>query len=257
MIPKVIHLCWLSGDEFPLPIAHCIDSWKKILPDYEICLWDTKRFDINSTIWTEQAFSSRKYAFAADYIRLYALYNFGGIYLDSDVLVYKSFDELLHLPYFIGQEYTGSFEPAVIGAERGCPFIGKVLERYRNRPFIKEDGSYDILPLPAVFFNTLIKSYNFRQLNSLTDYQWDGKTIFVFDKDFFHSRDSMSVTRTPKSYCSHCYAGSWLPKQKGLKYYLLQTLPKWLIKFYYSVSHRTFRFKKIHQTDPIYYNKRK
>ena len=79
MIPKLIHLCWLSGDPYPPKIQYCIDSWKKFLPDYEIMLWDTSRFDVNSLPWTKQAFEAKKYAFVADFIRLYAVYNFGGI----------------------------------------------------------------------------------------------------------------------------------------------------------------------------------
>ncbi len=67
-IPKVIHLCWLSGDAYPTKIAKCIDSWKRILPDYEIMLWDTKRFDLSKSTWVKEAFECKKYAFAADYI---------------------------------------------------------------------------------------------------------------------------------------------------------------------------------------------
>ena len=81
MIPKIIHLCWLSGDPYPRKIQDCLDSWKKHLPSYEIILWDTKRFNIHEVPWVEQAFNTKKYAFAADYIRLYALYHHGGIYL--------------------------------------------------------------------------------------------------------------------------------------------------------------------------------
>ena len=120
MIPKIIHLCWLSGDPYPKKIQYCIDSWKKYLPDYEIMLWDTKRFDVNSLLWTKQAFEAGKYAFAADYIRLYAVYNYGGIYFDSDVEVIKSFDELLNLPYFVGAEAgPEGVELAAFGAEKG------------------------------------------------------------------------------------------------------------------------------------------
>ena len=80
MIPKIFHLCWLSGDPYPKKIDYCIKSWKKHNPDYEIMLWDAKRFDVNLTPWTKQAFKAKKYAFAADYIRLYAVLNYGGIY---------------------------------------------------------------------------------------------------------------------------------------------------------------------------------
>ena len=89
MIPKIIHYCWLSRDEFPPLIKTCIDTWKEQLPDYEFILWDTNRFKLESNIWVQQAFDTKKYAFAADYIRLYAIYNFGGIYLDTDIEVLK------------------------------------------------------------------------------------------------------------------------------------------------------------------------
>ena len=69
MIPKIIHLCWLSGDAYPAKIAKCLKTWEKVLPDYEVMLWDTNRFDLNSSQWVRQAFECKKYAFAADYIR--------------------------------------------------------------------------------------------------------------------------------------------------------------------------------------------
>ena len=101
MIPKVIHLCWLSGDPYPAKISRCLSTWKKYLPDYEVMLWDTKRFDLESSIWVKQAFEKKKYAFAADYIRFYALYNYGGIYLDADVTATGSFDAFLEKSLFI------------------------------------------------------------------------------------------------------------------------------------------------------------
>lgn len=171
MIPKIIHLCWLSKEQYPTDIQICLDSWKKKLPDYEIWLWDTERFDINSTLWTKQAFENRKYAFAADYIRLYALYNYGGIYMDSDVFVYKSFNDLLILPYFIGQDYERAFEPAIIGAEKGTKWIKQVLERYKNRCFVRPDGSFDTEPLPRVFYHQLVGKYNFIKLHKLLEYK--------------------------------------------------------------------------------------
>jgi Mannosyltransferase OCH1 and related enzymes len=137
MIPKIIHYCWLSGDPYPPIIRECLETWKECLGDYEIWLWDRERFDIASTAWTKEAFECKKYAFAADYIRLYALYNYGGIYLDSDVTVYKSFDDLLDRPYFIGEDYLHCFEPAIIGAEKGCEWIKTVLDYYENRHFFR------------------------------------------------------------------------------------------------------------------------
>ena len=150
MIPKIIHLCWLSGDSYPPKIAKCLKSWEKYLPDYKIILWDTKRFDLNSSLWVKQAFEKKKYAFAADYIRFYALYHMGGIYLDSDVEVLKDFDDLLDLPYFVGAEKAQTPEAAIIGAEKGCDWIKQCLDYYQDRSFVKEDGTLDIRKLPEI-----------------------------------------------------------------------------------------------------------
>lgn len=157
MIPKIIHLCWLSGDPYPRKIQDCLDSWKKHLPSYEIILWDTKRFNIHEVPWVEQAFNTKKYAFAADYIRLYALYHHGGIYLDSDVEILKSLDNFLELPYFVGAETSGTIEAAILGAEKGCDWIKCCLDYYEGRNFIREDGSYDIRMLPEILNETILR----------------------------------------------------------------------------------------------------
>lgn len=215
MIPKIIHLCWLSGNKFPDDIQACIDTWHDKLPDYEIVLWDTKRFDVNSVPWVKEAYEAKKYAFAADYIRLHALYHYGGIYLDSDVIVYKSFNDLLHLPYFIGEDQCGNFEPAIIGSEKGNTWIKEVLDRYKGRHFVMEDGTFDTLPLPAVFFK-ILSHHKFRQINSDKKYL-KKDTIYVFPKQYFNSRNNVGVKQTKYSYCSHAYKGSWMGKGDGMK----------------------------------------
>lgn len=130
----------MSGDPYPKDIQKCLDSWKKFLPDYEVWVWNPERFDLNSSAWVKEAYEKKKYAFCADYIRLYALYHYGGVYLDSDVEVLKSFDPLLKLPYFIGMESKQYFEAAVIGAEKGNAFIGHIMKHYDGRHFVKENG---------------------------------------------------------------------------------------------------------------------
>ena len=128
MIPKLIHYCWLSGEHYPLLIENCIASWKKQLPDYEFILWDKNKIDISSNIWLQQAYENKKYAFAADYIRFYALYHYGGIYLDADVEVLRSFNPLLDRDGFIGEDASGDMEAAVIGVEKHSPWIKQCLD---------------------------------------------------------------------------------------------------------------------------------
>jgi len=222
MIPKIIHLCWLSGDPYPAKIARCIKTWEKYLPDYEVMLWDTNRFDLNSSIWVRQAFEKKKYAFAADYIRFYALYHYGGIYLDSDVEVLKSFDGFLDLPYFIGAEKAQTPEAAVIGAEKGCDWIKQCLVYYDNRSFIKEDGSLDIKKLPEIMVEQISKLKPVRMLSindSLNIRNLDmQKEVLEFNDSFFSPKvfDSREVEITPYTYAIHHYQNSWFsPKAKA------------------------------------------
>ena len=163
MIPKKIHFCWLSGDEYPPLIKHCIETWKKVLPDYEIVLWDTNRFDINSVAWVKEAYESKKYAFAADYIRLYAVYTEGGIYLDSDVEVLKPFDDLLRYDSFIGFEAsTEKIEAAVFGAISGCEWIREAMRYYHDKHFsMNKNGSVELNTIaPVVFQNALNDAFS-------------------------------------------------------------------------------------------------
>ena len=102
MIPKTIHYCWFSGDEKPDLVKRCIESWHKHLPNYNIKCWDGKSFDFDSVDYVREAMGIKAYAHASDYVRLYALYTEGGIYLDSDVEVFRSFDELLDNRFFSG-----------------------------------------------------------------------------------------------------------------------------------------------------------
>lgn len=258
MIPKIIHLCWLSGDTFPSDIVECLKSWKHHLNDYEVWLWGKKpkdclglkliekHFDIDSVIWCKQAYETKKYAFAADYIRLYALYNEGGIYLDSDVIVYKSFNDLLHLPYFIGEDYVHCFEAAIIGCEPGIPWIKDVLDRYEGRSFIKENGEYDMCTLPVVIRDRLVGKYLFRKTDA-NDFQInDDNVIDVFPSFYFNSRDNIGPIKTATSYCSHNYLGSWLKSSNTFTLFVKKVVPRMILNRIYDLKiHNSAALKEI------------
>lgn len=225
MIPKIIHFCWLSGDPYPNKIQRCIDSWKKYLPDYQIWLWDFNRFDINSSIWVREAFEHKKYAFAADYIRFYALYHYGGIYLDSDVEVIKSYDDLLHLPYFLGYEYSGCIEAATMGAEKGNPLFKMMLDYYENRHFIKENGEEDIIIVPQIFMDIINKSnYSYKTITEISDFQHNKEILCIFTNDFFSPIVTEGYRYTLKctnnTYSIHHFVSAWVSWQVKLLVFL-------------------------------------
>ena len=95
MIPKIIHYCWFGRGPMPKVVTWCIESWKRKCPDYEIKLWNEDNFDVNSVPFVKQAYKLKKYAFVADYVRMYALYHEGGICMDSDEYMLRNFDDLL------------------------------------------------------------------------------------------------------------------------------------------------------------------
>ncbi len=250
MIPKLIHLCWLSNDPYPPKIRKCLDSWKKYLPDYEIMLWNFDRFDRDESLWVRQAFDARKYAFAADYIRLYALYNYGGIYLDSDVEVLKSFDDLLELPYFVGAEQSGTIEAAIIGAEKGCDWIKCCLDYYEGRSFVLPDGRLDIRMLPDIMTETIQAFRPLCKLSAGTEISELKRTdmagqVFVLPKDYFSPKvfDSRRVFLTPYTYAIHHYQNSWF-SHKAFAYYRVRTIFIRLLGYHRVRSIEKFVFRK-------------
>lgn len=241
MIPKIIHLCWLSGDPYPEKIAKCISTWKKHLPDYEIMLWDTNRFDVNSTRWTKEAFEARKYAFVTDYIRFYAVYNYGGIYLDSDVEMLKSFDSLLDLPYFIGKECNDrDLEVAAFGAEAGTSWIKECLDYYSDRAFRSSDGTLSDTSCAIVMRGVLGNKFVRKEICSLSEFSREAGTLCVFPTDYFcaHRYDSSKHESwycvSDNTFSVHHFAHSWVKFPGGplhRLYYQLTGKP-WVDKYY-------------------------
>ncbi len=217
MIPKKIHYCWLSNDPFPEIIQMCIDSWKTNLPDYEFILWDKNRFPLDKCLWVKQAYEAKRFAFAADYIRLYALATEGGIYLDSDVEVIKSFDGLLELPYFICKENSPQgIEAATIGAEPGCEWIKKCLDYYKNKNFINERGEQNNRVLPSIIKEVITLNFTLKEVKYISEISRDKEVVFMLPSDYFSPKNYVSkkLRITNNTFSIHHFAGTWQPYWK-------------------------------------------
>ncbi len=259
MIPKIIHFCWLSGDKYPSLIQKCIDSWKEKLPDYEFILWDTKKFDLESNIWVKQAFESKKYAFAADYIRLYSVYHYGGIYLDTDVEVIKSFNDLLNRPYFIGFEGGGVIEAGVFGAKKHTDWVKECLDYYDGKTFIKEDGGFNTKTLPRIMMSQITNSKELVETlpSELKPevYKSREKYLYVFPKDFFCAKNHGTgmIEKTNNTYSIHHFAMSWVPK----KQLILPSIKKKLMRVIgIKTVNRFLRVSGLHKLRQKYYYKK-
>lgn len=196
MIPKIIHYSWFSGDPYPEWIEKCINTWKGKLEGYEFILWDMARLEEEiDAPFVKEAISKRKWAFAADYTRLYAIYKYGGIWFDTDVELFKSLDDVLDCEMFIGKESWPDENREVyltshcMGAIPAHPFIKECLDYYKDRHFIlkNEDGSES-------FDETTI---SFMQSEKALKYG--------LDRNEFHKDRPQILSNGVKVYPSYCF----------------------------------------------------
>jgi hypothetical protein len=220
MIPKVIHYCWFGRGQMPPLALKCIESWKKYCPDYELKLWDEDSFDLNLYPYAKEALENRKFAFVTDVVRLYAIYNEGGIYMDTDVEVLKPLDDLLHLSAFSGYESNkdSTFPTGIMASAKGGIWAQEQLAYYDDRHFVKPDGSFD-MKTNAQTITDIMVANGFKLTGKYQVYKDD---MHCFPKDYFCPKTSTGVLKlTSNSYCIHHFAGSWIkrtPMQKLKKF---------------------------------------
>lgn len=208
-VPKVIHYCWFGNNPLPDSVIACISSWKKFCPDYQIIEWNEKNFDLNINNYVKEAYESKKYAFVTDYVRLYALYNFGGIYLDSDVEVLKPLDKFLEHRAFTGCENEEYCVTGIIAAEQGHPWIKDLLNSYKNRHFIQKNGKMDITPNTKVITQLTTEKYGWVPKN---EYQIINEGLHIYPFSVFCAKDykTGTVYSTNETYTVHHFSGSWV-----------------------------------------------
>ena len=195
MIPKTIHYCWFGRGQMPPLAVKCIESWKKFLPDYILKEWNEDNFDVSANKYVRQAYENRKFAFVTDYVRLYALYTEGGVYMDTDVEVLGSYDKFLHHTAFSGFETDGNVPTGMMAAEKGSLWAKELLDGYKDRVFIKEDGSFDTTTNTFVITRYMVD----KGLVLNNRYQDFPGLCTMYPADFFCPKDH----RTGKIRCTY------------------------------------------------------
>ena len=181
-IPKIIHLCWFGRGAYP-PLAElCIQSWKKILPEYEIKIWNEDTFDVNACGYTKQAYENKKWAFVTDYVRLYALKQFGGVYMDTDLEVLQDFSPLLEKNGFVGSYIEGGLISAgFLASVPGHPFVTDLLSYYDAESEKADRGeAVEFIMNPLIFTRIAIQKYGF----SLRDEGFSFEDIVIYPLEF-------------------------------------------------------------------------
>lgn len=210
MIPKIIHYCWFGGKPKPKDVIRFIDTWKKCLPDYFIKEWNESNYDIQGACnYVKEAYKKGKFAFVSDYVRIYALYTEGGIYLDTDVEVINSYSALLSYHAFIGLETTNQVATCVIAGERHFPLFKHILNYYHRRNFIDSNGHLDITPNPVIITKIIKDQYGDIEGNTYLN-----KEIFIAPQDYFSPKsfETGLVNITNNTISIHHFQATWMPK---------------------------------------------
>lgn len=224
-IPKIIHYCWFGGKPLPELAKKCIKSWEKYLPDYEIRRWDESNFDVNQIKYIKEAYEAKKYAFVSDYARFKILYDFGGLYFDTDVEVIKPMDHILQEGSFMGMESNlnnGSETSNVVvapglglGVIPGHDLYKEILDFYGIQSFKNEDGT---LNTTTVVYHTtnILKKHGLKNIQEIQKVAG----ITIYTPEYFCPLDYWTKTMniTDKTVSIHWYDASWVsPYQKIVK----------------------------------------
>lgn len=209
-IPEVIHYCWFGGKPLPREALHCIDSWRRHCPGWEIKRWDESNFDIDAVRYTREAASKGKWAFVSDYARFRIIHDHGGVYLDTDVELIRPIDDIVARGPFMAFEKShigiGVASGLGIGAGAGHPVYRSILDMYSGLRFLDDSGRQ--LPGTVVFHITrLLESLGLR----LVDEEQTVGGITIYPNDFFNPLDDATgrLVITPRTRSIHHYAKTW------------------------------------------------
>lgn len=215
MIPKTIHYCWFGRNKKTKLAEKCIKSWKKYCPDYEIIEWNEDNFDIFAApLYVRQAYEVKKWAFVTDYVRLWAMVNYGGIYMDTDVEVIKPLEPFLMYRAFSGFESEKTIPTGIMASEKDFPLFQELLRYYDDAYFINTDGTFN-LTTNVVIITDICKERGLMENNSFQIID----DFALYPKEFFCPIDNNTclLKKTRNTVAIHWFAGSWLEKEQRKK----------------------------------------
>ncbi len=212
-IPRIIHYCWFGGNPKPELALKCIESWRKNCPDYKIIEWNENNFDINYNDYVREAYESKKWAFVTDVVRLYALTQYGGVYMDTDVEVLRPLDSLLEYQAVSGFETDIDIPTGLMACEKGYEMFVELLSEYDHIHFIMEDGSLDLTTNVVKITNTCEK-YGFDRGKPNTQQEIRG--FVLLPKEYLCPKDYKTgeLNLTENTLTIHWFAGSWMPESQ-------------------------------------------
>ncbi len=249
MIPKTIHYCWFGGNPLPELAQKCIASWKKYCPDYEIIEWNESNFDFSECDYAREAYEAKKWAFVSDYARFKILYEYGGVYFDTDVEVIKPIDEIIKNGAYMGCETDGKYSvtkdltsnriaskmnthitvaPGLgIAVNPGLGLYKEILDFYNNIHFKREDGSLNLNTVVKYTTDILVK-HGLKDIKGIQ--KIEGITIYPTEYFCPKNLETGTVAITDNTLTIHHFDGSWLSEEEKYFNYLKLKFNRFLPK---------------------------
>lgn len=231
MIPKLLHYIWFGNNPLSPFAEQCHASWQEHMPDWQYMRWDESNFSIAAApLYVRQAYEARKFAFVSDYVRLWALEQYGGVYVDTDVKALKSYEPLLNDTAFIGFEESKAHMPGtcVMGCEPHCHWVKDMLALYDGIEFIRPDGSLDMTTNVDRMGNVIMRELRNEGMDDEKYWKQEQYVkkwgLRIYTHDYFSPITSTRVMRkTKNTYSIHHFAGSWVEKTRG------QLIKEWIV----------------------------
>ena len=207
MIPKLIHYFWFGRKPIPDQYKEYIDTWKHFLPDYKIIQWNEDNFDVNECRYCKEAYLKGKWAFVSDYARFKVLYEYGGLYFDTDVEVIKPMEDIIERGAFVACETEKTIAPGLaLGVEPHNEIYKEIIDAYEKRSFIRKNGDMDLTTV-VEFTTDIFKSHGFAGKNEIESF--DG--LISYPPNYFcpvnYQTGEMVITN--ETYTIHHYGASW------------------------------------------------
>ena len=225
MIPKIIHYCWFGKNPKPQLAETCMNSWRKYCPDYKIIEWNEDNFDISSApLYVRQAYEAKKWAFVTDYVRLWAMTCFGGVYMDTDVEVIKPIDRFLENKAFSGFEDDAHIPTGIMACVKDFALFSEFLRFYDDAAFYNDDGSFNT----TTNVETITKICTEKGFVPNNHFQCV-EGFSLYPKDYFCPLDYKSnrLRKTKNTATIHWFSASWHTEEQKKARRINMLLYRW------------------------------
>ena len=232
---KIIHFCWFGGNKKPKKLKKYMKTWKKYLPEYSFMEWNEKNFDVNMCDFSKQAYENKKWAFVSDVARIYALYEYGGIYFDTDIEVIKNIDEILKNSMWLGKEDDKYIATAMIGVkDKHNKHIENILDMYKQASYNKDD-LYSVTG-PKLLTNYFEK-YGLKQGNECQILEDD---VHIYSKEYFNPKtyDGSNQKFTDNTCIVHHFDATWTDLDEKIAIWFVRRKMGFMAKYVFSLSNK-------------------